>query len=265
VLAAVLADHGVPQALRWQVPRCIAAFGDQRAADVLLSSLPDEWDGMQRYQVIRALETLVRRQPTLRLDRHTLNLAIVGTVARAYRYLDRRLSLERGAIAVPARRTPGHELLARMLDDKRTHSVDRLLRLLALAHPRESFADIRIGLGSGGRDRRASGLELLGNLLRPPLRDAVVALVDDLADDDRLRAGADFHQPVELDYDGLLESMLASQSQAVQDLTAYHIGELQLTRFLDQLGTLAGVTGPERIDVRRALERLRAPQARASS
>ncbi|HEU4404813.1 MAG TPA: Npt1/Npt2 family nucleotide transporter [Polyangiaceae bacterium] len=234
-LGRALADASRPAAQRWQLPRAVAEFDSDRAAALLLARLPAEPDGMVRYRIIRALESMARRHPALALDRGPLERAARENVARAYRCLDRRLTLERGAAADPARATPGHGLLVRALLDKEAEAVDRLFRLLDLTHPREGFAQIYRGVRSGRANARADGIELLHNVLRPPLRGAVVGLVDDAPEAQRLAAGADFHAPLGLSYEALLGHLLESTSRSLQDLTLYHVGELRLARFLEPL------------------------------
>lgn len=235
VLRRALADASLPAAQRWQLPRALAEFDSDRAAAALLARLPVEHDGMVRYRLIRSLESMARRHPALALDGATLERAARETVSRAYRCLDRRLTLERGASAEPTRATPGHVLLARALRDKEADAVDRLFRLLDLAHPREGFATIYRGVRSGREGARADGVELLHNVLLPPLRGAVVGLVDDAPDAQRLEAGATFHAPLGLSYEGLLGHLLESPSRSLQDLALYHVGELGLTRFREPL------------------------------
>jgi AAA family ATP:ADP antiporter len=230
-LGRALGDASLPTPLRWQLPRAVAEFDSDAAAALLLARLPVEPDGMVRYRLIRALEAMARRHPALALDGEALGRAAREAVARAYRCLDRRLILERGAEGDPARATPGHALLVRALRDKEGDAVDRLFRLLGLAHPREGFAQIYRGLRSGGAHARSDATELLHNVLVPPLRDAVVGLVDDAPDAQRLAAGASYHAPLGLSYEGLLERLLESPSRSLQDLTLYHVGELALARF----------------------------------
>jgi len=251
-LAAALSDASRPQALRWQIPATIARFEPVDAARIILGWLPNEWDGMVRYQCIRALEAMVRRDPTIVLDSRALMALVDETVSRAYRYLDRRLTLVRGGKEDPSRKTAGHELLCAMLHDKERHTVGRLFRLLGLVHRDENFRQIHEGIKSGQRDKRASGIELIENVLAPPLRGAVVGLVDDLPQEDQLQAGRGYHEPIGLTYDTLLEQMLASSSEIVQDMTAYHIRELELRQFLPQLKALPD-TAQERSDIATAL------------
>jgi len=218
-------------ACRVRLPQTLEHFDPELASSVLLEWLTRERNGAVRFQIGRALERLVHRMPTLVLDRELLEKTIAGTVSRAYRYLDRRLILERAAETVPSLVTPGHEVLVALLRDKEVNAVERLFVLIGLAHRGDDFTDIYRGLSSPRKEARATSLELIENLLKEPLRAAVLELVDDLPDRDRLVAVGAYHTPLGLDYEGLLEHMLKSTSESVQDLTVFHIGELRLTRF----------------------------------
>jgi HEAT repeat protein len=256
-LEATLHDPELPRELRWRATAAIARFEPPAAARSLLSRLSAERDGLVRYGCLTALEGLARRHPDLPLDRGALDQSIADTLSRAYRYVDRRHSLVRGAELDPRRATPGHELLAQLLHDKGEHALDRLFRLLALCYPHEDFRAIQRGLASAKRDVRASSLELIESILGPPLRDAVLGLVDDVSDQERLPNGRRFHAPLGLDYEGLLRHMLDSASDAVQELTLYHIGELGLTALRAPVAKLAEAA-PGRPRARRTLALLEA-------
>jgi ATP:ADP antiporter, AAA family len=243
-VAAALADRATPSTVRWQLPRIAMRFDAQPAASVLLDQLAVEWDGMVRYRIIRALEAIVRAQPDVALDRAALDKVIEGTVRRAYRYLDRRLALDRGAERDPRRQTEGHRLLRRLLADKQAHTVGRLFRLLGLAHPAEDFARIWRGLGSDRPEVRDSGVELTEAVLRPPLRGAVLGLIQDIPDEARLAAAGPFHERAAGDYEALLERMLHSESESLRLLTVHHIGELELRRFRPAVEALARAEDP---------------------
>jgi len=256
-LGHALKDRKALRLVRWQLPKSIGRFDADKAADVLLRNLPDEFDGMVRYRSIRTLERIIAQHPMLRLDRATLRQSIDATVGRCYRYLDRRLSLERGAAADPARKTDGYEILLRMLADKEAHAFDRLFRLLNLAHPKDEFRKIFRSLRSSRQEARAGSLELIENLIKPPLRRAVVGLVDDINDDDRLESGSGYHEPLRQTYEELLSSMLGSSSNDVQDITVFHIGELELVSFEAEIERLGKDVGPQRRDIQRTLGILR--------
>lgn len=250
-----LRDRSVNPAVRWQLPRALGLFEAQRSADTLLDLLAQESDGMIRYRIIRALETLVARDPSIALERRALHRVITETISRAYRHFDERTTLELGAGMYPERRTPGHELLVRVLHDKEDNACDRLFRLLGLAHPSADFARIRRNLRSSDAKTRASCIELVSNLVELPLRRAVLGLVDELPDAERLSSAPPFYVRAGRGYEALLEHMLTSESEAVQDLTAFHVGELELVGFRPLIAALAEAS-PARADVARTLTRL---------
>jgi AAA family ATP:ADP antiporter len=254
-VTAALRDGQRRASLRWELPRTLAEFDPEDALPVLLSTLTEERDGMLRFRTIRALETLVAKHPTVNADPRTLNRVITDTVARAYRLLDARLSLERGAQLAPARATAGHELLVHVLHAKQRNAIGRVLRLLGLAHPAADLAEIRRGLRSGMPKLVANSVELLGSLLEQPLRGAVLGLVEELPDGERLVAAGTYHRPARRNYEAQLEQLLSGESPAVQDFTAFHVAELGLTQLSPLIAALAEAD-PSRGDLTRALTRL---------
>lgn len=250
-LETLPADLDKGALVRWRIPHAIAAFDPVAAAATLLAWLPLEPVGSVRYQVIRALEGIVRRHPGLALDRGAVNLTIDQTVSRAYRHLDRRTLLVAGAEAEPARKTPAGQLLATLLRDKERDATERLFRLLSLAHPKDDFAQIHRGF-SGGREVRAASMELVENILSEPLRSAVLGLVDDAPDTERLSRAGKYHQSLGLDYHALLGHLLASKSEAVQDVTVFHVAELGLVELRERIAALPNPDG-SREDIARAL------------
>ena len=249
-LVAAIADVSLSALHRLRVPQALEAFDAAPVSVVLLDWLTREKEGTVRYQILLSLERITRKHPALVLDQALLAKTIHWTVSRAYRYLDRRLVLARGAALVPARRTPGHAVLVQLLEDKEDNAIERLFVLLGLAHRTDDFAEIYRNLWSTKRDLRSASVELVENLIEEPLRTAVLGLVDDLEDSGRLAAAGRYHAPLGVDYETLLEHMLASSSQSVRDLTVFHIGELQLSRFRS---AIAGLHDVARDDVARTL------------
>ncbi|MEO8182970.1 MAG: hypothetical protein ABI895_29410, partial [Deltaproteobacteria bacterium] len=193
----------------------------------LLGWLPRETDGGVRYQIIRELERLSRRNPKLLPEPSAVEQALEETVSRAFRYLDRRLCLRVGASADVRRKTAGHELLVALLRDKEANARGRLFRLLGVLYPSEDFAQIYRGLGAT-RELRATSLELVESIVREPLRSAVLALVDDGADELRLTRAGRYHRPLRSDYEALLGDLTRSRSEAVREVARFHAGELGL-------------------------------------
>jgi hypothetical protein len=230
-----LADRGLPHEIRAHLPRTISRFEAQAAADVLLKHLLPEPDGMVRYKIIRGLGRLAADHADMVLDAAVLKAATERTLGAALLLLQWRLTLAQGSVQEPRRATPGQELLVSLLRDKETHAVERLFRLLGLTLRGEDLRRIYRGLRSTDAKLRAGSRELLENLVQPPLRDAVLALVDDASDVRRLVAARPFYRAERLDYDGVLAALLEQPSETVRCLAAYHVGELGLTALRGRL------------------------------
>ena len=73
---------------------------------------------------------------------------------------------------------------------------------------------------------RDSSRELLDHLLEPPLQGAVLSLVDDIADDDRLARAHPYYVRSGVSYVGTLSDLLDSGEYGDVELVAAHIGEV---------------------------------------
>ena len=113
-----------------------------------------------------------------------------------------------------------------LLADKERHGLGRLFGLLALIYPHEDWGAIRCGALAAPGPARASAVELLEHLLLDPLRRAVVHLVGDAPDEDRLRAASLPQKQRPTSYDDVLRQMCAMGSEALGDAAAFHEREL---------------------------------------
>ena len=180
---------------------------------------------MVRYRAIRALERRAAT-PSLALDRAPLQRGDRRTVSRAYRYLDRRLVLARGAVE-EKRLTPGHELSSDARD-KQKNAVGRIFRLLGLAIPTEDSRASTAGSPATGR-RRGRAASSWSKTWSNRRSAAVVGLIDDLSDAERLAARG----PTTGQRGRATKSSSSgcSRARARRSRTsAYHIGELRLVR-----------------------------------
>lgn len=238
-LEAALSDEALPLELRRHLPRTVALFEPQAAADVLQRRLLHERVGGLRYRILRGLNRLAAASEVT-LDAAALEQATRATVAGAFRALHWRSVLEAGALAVPARATPGHGLLVQLLKDKEGQAIERLLRLLALQQRAEDFRDIHRGLRSQDARQRGSSRELLENLLRPPLRDPVLSIVSERPDAARLQGAGAIYAAESLDYQAALAAILDEGGESLRCIAAHHVGELGMVALrprLEELGS----------------------------
>jgi AAA family ATP:ADP antiporter len=224
-LARALADADLGP-VRRDLGDVIARADPERGARILVEQLEAEDDGLVRYRLIRALESIVAHHPAVEIDRRVIRHAITGALGKAYRYLAYEFALERGAEGGEACATPGCRLLRRLLRDKRKHAVGRLFRLLGLAIPTESFAAAYRGVTSDRAELRANAIELIDNVLPSDLRSAVLGLVDDLPLAERLERGAQHHPTDRVDHDDVLTRLRSGSASALSEAAVYHAREL---------------------------------------
>ena len=177
---------------------------------------------MVRFRMIRGLGRIATDYPDVRLDSAVLQEATARTLEASFRLVHWRSVLERGAREDPRRATRGHGLLSDLLRDKEVQAGERLFRLLGLQYRGEDLRQIHRGLRNSNPKVRSGSRELIENLLEPPLREAVLALVDDAPAGVRLAQAAHYYQAPPLDYEAVLVTLLEGDSETVQSLAAYH-------------------------------------------
>ena len=219
--AALDADDVVDET-KWRLLRVLGHIGSPAAVTCLLARIGASGSPME-LRALRALRTVQTAGVKVPIDDRKVRALAMATIDGIARALAFRLAQASLAERHAARKTIGASLLAKLLVDTQTVATDRLFLLLGLLHPGERVARIQRGLASRNPRTRASSIELLQNLLAEPLRDRVLAVVDDLEDGVRLaRLGG--ARPDE-SYVELLGAMLAERG-ALGDLAAYHAAEL---------------------------------------
>lgn len=234
-LENALFDSNVPESVRAHIPRTVSRFGGDRAAELLLRHMHAESEGRAAYKSLRGLGRMVADDSELSIDRAQVRDVALVTTRRALTILAWRMNLERQGRARPERATHGAEMLIQLLQEKERGHIERVFRLFGLLHPEEDFERIYAGLFSDDPESRASGRELLENIIEEPVRSAVLALSDSTSDSIRLLEAQGFFRPLLYSYEEQLAVMLRDHSDAVRALAAHHVGELGLDALADEL------------------------------
>lgn len=214
----VLKQHDFARDVRVHLPRTLVLFEPAVAAKKLLGHLVTEKDGAVRFKILRALIKLRRQNPKLSLDEALLRRAAEAT-------LDHAVELRRWKVGLTAGKSPpasavkldplqaAHHLLVDLVRDKEQHATQRLFMLLELLYA-EDFEDIERGLRSKKPKTRASSLELVENIVPPPLRARVLDLV---GDESKVEAAS---------YETVLREMLSRGGSTMRTLAEYRAIEL---------------------------------------
>ncbi|MDB5220551.1 MAG: lyase domain protein repeat-containing protein [Myxococcaceae bacterium] len=220
---AALDATSTEEETKWRLLKVLARSRSADAVPRLARRLSESRDTMLRTRILRALRSAQISGVDVPLDPKKLAELATDTVAAIARALAFRLAHERLLAETPAHATKAGELLQKLLRDKEIEGVDRLFLVLGLLHPGERFTRIQRGLASVNPKARASSRELLENVVGPPLREHVLAVVDDVADRERLlRIGT---ERGETTYAVLLGAMI-DQGGEVGVLAAHHAAEL---------------------------------------
>jgi len=227
-LDRAIGDRGLRTDLRGGAARTLGQLGGARCADALVKHLAlREDEPMLQSRVARSLTTLRTHDPRVAIDRSAVSRACEQNVRAAFDDLASRLALE-GAIAPgDPRRTPVFELLVTILRDNESDTIDRICLCLGLLHPTEKFAYIHRGLRARDPKTRASSRELIENLVTAPLRDGVLALVDEGTDAHRFARAGKWGRCLPSDPAAILRALLARGGD-VQSLAACYAAETQL-------------------------------------
>ena len=238
-LGDALKDEGARPEFRRHLPQAIAKFGSRGAGDILVRQLVEESDGTARYKILRALGQLKKVHPEFELEPEVVQRVTEETIGRAYRLLDWRLVLEKEV----KWDTQARRLLVGLLRDKESHAVERLLMLLGLQYQQDDISSIARGLRNRQAKIRSTSQELLEELLVPPLRGAVIGLIDEAPAVERLRQGAGYYRSEHLTYKAVLGKLLEDPGESLRSLAISHIGELGLHEFSPKLKAMRPASG----------------------
>jgi HEAT repeat protein len=188
-VSVALRDPTLPRQRRLHVPRTLARFGSQAAAERLLSCIETEHDGFVRFKALRALGSLVAEQ-RVHLDRARVERLCVTELVRHLAAQAMLVALGLTDAEVKQGHSPVQRLLAGLLEDKMRHSLERAFRLLQIARPRERIHAVYLACLSRDPYARANASELLDAILRHSdertLRALTVLVADDLPPRDRV-------------------------------------------------------------------------------
>lgn len=209
--------------IKWRLVRALSRSSAADAIPRLAANLVRTGDTALRVRILRALRAAQSGGQQPALDRQHLTALALEEVAALGRALAFRVSQAEHVARRPELATPGAELLRKLLRDKEREAKERLFLVLSLLYPRERVTRIHRSLESARAKTRASGRELLDNVLRPPLRAAVAAAVEDAPD--RTRAARLGVLRADASYEGLLDAMRRHGGELAA-VAAFHAAEL---------------------------------------
>jgi hypothetical protein len=247
-LTSALSDIDLSPKVRVHLPRAIAEFGSQKAADVLLERLNEEPSGVVRFRVLRALgHMLVAHR--IRIRRATVTVSLRHNLIEHLRLTALSVPFEKEVPAAASGR-----LLVGLVGDKMRQALERVFRLLALLYPKEDLRNVYFAMHSKERAERANALEFLDTLVLGEdgsLRELIHLVADDLTPVERAERSAQVVSLRPRTVAGAIAALIGDPDDELAQLAAYYaratgISELEAeaSRILEQ-STLFGPLGAE--------------------
>jgi AAA family ATP:ADP antiporter len=168
-LRDLLFDPAASLEVKREIPAVLVRLGTPEAQRTLMESLLHH-DPTLRHRVISSLNRLRRRHPQVHPEAELLETVLAAEITGHYRSYQVLARLD------PV--LPGDDSALSALRHSMAEERERIFGLLALLGGGDDLQDAHRGLRSDDPRTRANALELLDNVLKPPLRRLVVPLVD---------------------------------------------------------------------------------------
>jgi len=241
-LSTALSASDTPAALRRRLPMAMARFEPRLATQRLGEHLHPGAARSTSAQVVRALLRLHQVDPDLELPADLLDGRIEATVREIFRLIHWQELIH--SVDNRASRDSGGSMISDLLRLRSNRAVALLFDLLHLRHPGRELPRIARGLRSSDARTRASSIELLEDLLQPPLRGAVLSIVDDMDLLSKLRHAGPFGDSLFSEARQLLAHLLEEGDRTLRCLAVYRTAEIAGERARDTLRTLENDSDP---------------------
>jgi HEAT repeat protein len=225
VLAYFLRDGTEDIEVRRQIPATLGRIPSRKSMELLVACL-GEADEPLRDQALAALERLRRERPVLAFAREPVEERALAEARRYFRCFSLRHNLLRD--------DGQGSLLDRALEERLLRSVDRVYRLLGILYPWRDVVAARRGMEGDAR-ARARAAEYLDNLLRGPLRQWLIPLLEDIPPEDRARRANALLKTRARDVEDTLAQLIHDEDQVVSATAIHRVEEKALWRLADDL------------------------------
>ncbi len=228
-LAHFLGDPEEDIWVRRHVPSTLSRIPCQASMDALVAALVGEKDAFLRYKCVAAVDRLHREHPELTFDPKPIETLAWLEGMQFYQFLSYHDNLfTRGGVTVPC-------LLKELLEEKRARARDRVFFMLGLLYPRRDVMAARWAIEHGDARARASACEYLDNVLSGPLRRRLMAMLEDMPDEERVRRGNVILHSRSRDVEETLLILINSDDEVVSAAAIDLVGRLELRSLADDL------------------------------
>lgn len=251
-----LGDASVPIEVRREIPPILLEIGTPAAAQALLENLLQS-DSLLRFAIIRALNKLHRLSPEMAIDVPMIETVLAAEILGHYRSYQILHTLQCSGSS--------EDGMAVAMAESMEQELERIFRLLALLHPRLELRAAYLGLRSKRASVYDNSLEFLDNVLKPPLRDMLLPLLDSkISVEEKSRLAGRLVRNEVGSREQAVAALVGSDDPWLRSCGVYAIGSLGIASLEDELTKCLNDPDPLLREIARAAkERLHRAAAKA--
>lgn len=186
VLARYIEHESADRTIRSAIPRVLSLVGSPKSVKLLFQSI-DQDDLLLRFEIIKALNRLKEKFPSLKIDKQKVNSGIYNETQDYFRLLtilNYQLSLRKSGRYFGKKDVDleavekAQQLLIRALGERLDRHLERIFRLLGMRYILHDIYSAYLGIFSKKSDLRANAIEFLDNVLDPGLKKLIIPIVE---------------------------------------------------------------------------------------
>ena len=252
MLAEHLENAGEDKKKRLTIPKVLALIGSQKSVNLLTKNL-GQLDLLLRYEIIKALNKLRVKFPSLKFDKQLIEARIFDEIRQYNRVVTLWLRQNNILSADKAIRPPtddsdqakkARKLLIVALEERLDQSLERISRLLGLKYPPKDMFNAYLGLKSNKSNLRANSIEFLDNILESKLKRTLIPIVETpIADIQLNNARKLFGLDTPTDSE-CINIILQGDDNWLKSCTLYLVAELGYEKSIDTIAKLVDDPDP---------------------
>jgi ATP:ADP antiporter, AAA family len=222
-----LGDDQIAVEVRREIPGILVSIGTPAAGRVLQENLLQS-DTALRFRIICALNKMHRLHPEIEPDRQMLETVLAAEILGHYRSYQILSMLGPGA--------QSEDPVVRALKESMDQELERIFRLMGLLYPHLDVHTAYIGLQSKNVSVYDNALEFLENILKSPLREMLVPLLDGrVTVVERARIANRLVRTKIESQEEAVAALVCSEDSWLRSCGAYAIGALGIKSLEEQL------------------------------
>jgi len=206
-------DATLSKEVRKSIPGIFSHLPSQTTANQLLKMIEVQ-DPDLRYHVIKALNKLLREQPSININTDKVRRTFKSEANNFFELLAMKLL-----------QPPHHpnKILLKALDEKMGQSTERIFRLLGLIYDPGDMYGTYLALQSISSDKQSAAIEFLDNVLTEEDRRYLFPIVDNREEQEKLNVGQELFQISEQQYDEGLLQLINGEDHWLQICAIYSV------------------------------------------